>query len=413
MFLPGDGSEIAGSSNHPTPAVPDFVVSYLGSLMNDANLETLLATKLIGGSPKMQQLRMLVKFAGRCNSSIMITGPSGSGKEVVADAIHNISQRTAGPNITVNCGALPEQLIESELFGHEKGSFTGAVNKHIGLFEQSNNGTIFLDEIGDMPLNMQVKLLRVLESRIVNRVGGSQNIPIDVRVIAATHKNLGTAIRGGSFREDLFYRLCVVPIEVPALNERAEDIPALVEHFLGDEIGADQRPLFTAEAYAAMQNYDWPGNVRELRNVVERATVFFAGQPVHAQDIATLVQSDLARPIHAERVSQQPAFQVPTAPQQPQFGEGSPANTHRPSFAETMAAASQKPSTIVSDLSVHIQNEERRIITHALEASHGVVSKAARSINIKRTTFIDKMRKYNIDKQLETSTTPATEFQYA
>ena len=172
--------------------------------MTEENIEALLDEMLIGTSQKMEQLRMLVKFAGRCNSSVMITGPSGSGKEVVASAIHNISKRAAGPNVTVNCGALPEQLIESELFGHEKGSFTGAINKHVGLFEQSNDGTIFLDEIGDMPLNMQVKLLRVLESRIVNRVGGNSNIPIDVRVIAATHQNLAEAIGGNNFREDLF-----------------------------------------------------------------------------------------------------------------------------------------------------------------------------------------------------------------
>lgn len=381
--------------------------------MSDANLETLLAAKLIGSSPKMQQLRMLVKFAGRCNSSIMITGPSGSGKEVVADAIHSISQRATAPNITVNCGALPDQLIESELFGHEKGSFTGAINKHVGLFEQSNTGTIFLDEIGDMPLNMQVKLLRVLETRIVNRVGGNQNIPIDVRVIAATHKNLANSIRGGSFREDLFYRLCVVPIEVPALNERTEDIPALVEHFLNNQSATDRRPIFTAEAYAAMQGYDWPGNVRELRNVVERATVFFAGKPVHAHDIATLVQSDLTAAPYQRDVPQQATLQAPSPAQQPAAVEHFQSEAKRPSFAQTLASIQQETSPVIRDLNAHLQNEERRIIMHALESSHGVVSKAARSINIKRTTFIDKMRKHNIDKALERSITPAAQFQFA
>ena len=355
--------------------------------MSNANIETLLASKLIGSSPKMQQLRMLVKFAGRCNSSIMITGPSGSGKEVVANAIHSISERAAAPNITVNCGALPEQLIESELFGHEKGSFTGAFNKHVGLFEQSDQGTIFLDEIGDMPLNMQVKLLRVLESRIVNRVGGSQNIPINVRVIAATHKNLGTAIQGGSFREDLFYRLCVVPIEVPALNERAEDIPALVEHFLDIQSDNNPHPIFTAEAFAALQSHDWPGNVRELRNVIERATVFFSGQRVHAHDIAALVQSDITPTIHDEQIESPPPQQI----------------------ALTSNAADSAASNVI-DLNAHLKNEERRIIMNALHASHGVVSKAARSINIKRTTFIDKMRKHNIEKQWEETMALASGF---
>ncbi|WP_229953987.1 sigma-54 interaction domain-containing protein [Parasphingorhabdus litoris] len=386
--------------------------------MTEANVETLLAEKLIGSSPKMQQLRMLVKFAGRCNSSIMITGPSGSGKEVVADAIHSISQRASHPNITVNCGALPEQLIESELFGHEKGSFTGAINKHVGLFEQSDGGTIFLDEIGDMPLNMQVKLLRVLESRIVNRVGGNQNIPINVRVIAATHKNLGSSIQGGSFREDLFYRLCVVPIEVPALNERTEDIPALVAHFLKNQTDANPAPIFTAEAYAALQNHDWPGNVRELRNVVERATVFFSGQQVQAHDIAMLVQSDIA-PTHNGNGSIPPQS-TPAQPvmQQPQFAaagfgtdHGTDHGTNNQPFApRAFAAAPAQPSNEIVDLNAHLQNEERRIIMQALEASHGVVSKAARSINIKRTTFIDKMRKHSLDKQMQNETVLAAAF---
>ncbi len=398
MNLPGDGSKIAGSSNHLSPALPDIVVSYLGSLMNDANIETLLAAKLIGDSPKMQQLRMLVKFAGRCNSSIMISGPSGSGKEVVADAIHTISQRADAPNITVNCGALPEQLIESELFGHEKGSFTGAFKQHVGLFEQSNSGTIFLDEIGDMPLNMQVKLLRVLESRIVNRVGGNQNIPIDVRVIAASHKNLGAAIQRGSFREDLFYRLCVVPIEVPALNERTEDIPALVEHFLKHQTNDIPSPIFTAEAYAALQGYDWPGNVRELRNVVERATVFFAGQPVQARDIAALMLSDIAPAVPSANVQPITNYEAPAMAEQPQVTDRFPNMAHETPFAGMMSSALGQQKSDVVDLNAHLQSEERRIIMHALETSHGVVSKAARSINIKRTTFIDKMRKHKLDK---------------
>ncbi|MEP2101898.1 MAG: sigma-54 dependent transcriptional regulator [Parasphingorhabdus sp.] len=377
--------------------------------MTEVNLETLLAEKLIGSSTKMQQLRMLVKFAGRCNSSIMITGPSGSGKEVVAEAIHTISQRASHPNITVNCGALPEQLIESELFGHEKGSFTGAVNKHVGLFEQSDGGTIFLDEIGDMPLNMQVKLLRVLESRIVNRVGGNQNIPINVRVIAATHKNLGASIQGGSFREDLFYRLCVVPIEVPALNERTEDIPALVEHFLKNQADANPSPIFTAEAYAALQSHDWQGNVRELRNVVERATVFFSGQQVQAHDIAMLVQSDIAPARNDNAVA--PHF-APAQPvmQQPQFAaEDQTASTAQFAPRPFAAVPSQQSNNII-DLNAHLRNEERRIIMQALETSHGVVSKAARSINIKRTTFIDKMRKHSLDKQIENETALAAGF---
>ncbi len=369
--------------------------------MTNENLEALLDAMLIGNSQKMQQLRMLIKFAGKCNSSIMITGPSGSGKEVVANAIHTISQRSSGPNITVNCGALPEQLVESELFGHEKGSFTGAINKHVGLFEQSNNGTIFLDEIGDMPLNMQVKLLRVLETRIVNRVGGNQNIPIDVRVIAATHKNLGDAIQSKSFREDLFYRLCVVPIEVPALNERKEDIPALVNHFLKNQTETNAAPIFTDEAYATLQQYEWPGNVRELRNVVERAGVFFSGQAVQAQDVVMLIQSDIATAMRNSTTSQTATNQSIETYQALDTRSNDMSAIKQTPFEKTLASIQGKTDNNVVDLNAHLQNEERRIIQHALETSHGVVSRAARSINIKRTTFIDKMHKHDIGKQLQ------------
>ncbi|WP_417593933.1 sigma-54 interaction domain-containing protein [Parasphingorhabdus sp.] len=357
--------------------------------MTDVNLETLLAEKLIGDSPKMRQLRTIIKFAGRCNSSIMITGPSGSGKEVVAEAIHAISDRNNAPNIAVNCGALPEQLIESELFGHEKGSFTGAVNQHVGLFEQADSGTIFLDEIGDMPINMQVKLLRVLETRIVNRVGGNRNIGVDVRVIAATHKHLGECIKGKSFREDLYYRLCVIPIEVPALNERTEDIPALIAHFLQNQDGANPLPIFTAEALTAMQSYDWPGNVRELRNVVERASVFFAGEQISANDVTMLVQSDIAPVSQDSGAKSSTATERATTPQTAAFSDepSSPGIAHQ--------------DNNIRDLNEHLQSEERRIIMKALDMSHGVVSSAARSINIKRTTMIDKMRKYNISWHAE------------
>ncbi|AMO72149.1 sigma-54 interaction domain-containing protein [Sphingorhabdus sp. M41] len=353
--------------------------------MTDVNLETLIAEKLIGNSPIMQQLRTIVNFAGRCNSSILITGPSGSGKEVVAEAIHAISDRRNATNIAVNCGALPDQLIESELFGHEKGSFTGAVNRHVGLFEQADGGTIFLDEIGDMPINMQVKLLRVLETRIVNRVGGNRNIGVDIRVIAATHQNLRECINNKSFREDLYYRLCVVPIEVPALSERTEDIPELVAHFLSNLGGSSPLPIFTKEAFAALQHYDWPGNVRELRNAIERACVFFSGKQVFAEDVAKLIHSDIA-PAHPTG-----GATASTAT------DRSLKDQYAPHIADQALPVFEPRGDDVRDLNLHLQHEERRIIMRALDGSHGVVSRAARSINIKRTTLIDKMRKHNID----------------
>ena len=391
------GPGIAGSPDQlvrKASRFPFVMFGYLGVRMNN-EIEALIEETLIGASPKMQQLRKLIGFAARCDSSIMISGPSGCGKEVVAQAIHSASRRGPENNIAVNCGALPEQLIESELFGHEKGSFTGAVDQHVGLFERANGGSIFLDEIGDMPLNMQVKLLRVLESRIVNRVGGCCDIPIDVRVIAATHRDLGDAIRNNSFREDLFYRLCVVPIEVPALNERTEDIPALVAHFLSKLDNGNPPPLFTTEALAAMQRYSWPGNVRELRNVVERSAVFFADKQIMACDVAALVQSEIS-PAVVEK-------QAPTVAAAPAIQIAPPAKSYS-SFEQTFDDVHQQniaitqPAVTEIDLNAHLLNEERRIILQALEASHGVVSKAARAINIKRTTLIDKMRKHSIDK---------------
>jgi len=365
--------------------------------MTDSKIETTLAEKLIGDSPKMQQLRTIIGFAGRCNSSIMITGPSGSGKEVVAAAIHAISDRKKAPNIAVNCGALPDQLIESELFGHEKGSFTGAVTQHVGLFEQADTGTIFLDEIGDMPFNMQVKLLRVLETRKVNRVGGSRDIDVNIRVIAATHKQLGECIQSKSFREDLYYRLCVIPIEVPGLNERTEDIPALVAHFLKHQDRANPLPIFTKAAFVAMQAHDWPGNVRELRNVIERACVFFSGEPVFAEDVAKLLQSDI-----------NPAIQGTTTTEsgRSSWSQNVPISA-RPDIVH--GSFSKSRSEVVRDLNAHLQHEERKIIMKALHGSQGIVSRAARSININRTTLIDKMRKHNIDRHVE----EPTDFQIA
>lgn len=353
--------------------------------MTKVNLETPLAEKLIGDSPKMRHLRDIIAFAGRSDSSIMITGPSGSGKEVVAQAIHAISNRRNGPNIAVNCGALPENLIESVLFGHEKGSFTGAVKQHIGLFEQADGGTIFLDEIGDMPIDMQVKLLRVLETRTVNRVGGNRNIRVNARVITATHKQLRDCISNKSFREDLYYRLCVVPVEVPALCDRTEDIPALVAHFLKNHDQRHPLPVFTPQAFAAMGCYDWPGNVRELRNVVERASVFFAGKPVLAEDIAMLVQSEIAPKTRDTASDNKAAESATQGPAMPDLDKGEPGVSRDD----------------ICDLNLHLQFEERRIIMDALDRSHGVVSQAARAINVKRTTLIDKIRKHDIDWQTE------------
>jgi two-component system nitrogen regulation response regulator NtrX len=231
--------------------------------------------KLTGDSQKMKQLREQIDMAAQSNSRVLILGESGSGKELVAHILHDNSNRAEKPFIEMNCAAIPQELIESELFGHEKGSFTGAFEKKKGKFELADEGTLFLDEVGDMSLSTQSKVLRVLETQEFQRVGGSRNIKVDVRIIAATNKDLIEEVRKGNFREDLVYRLNVIPIVVPALRSRKEDIPALVEYFLeyfAAEYG--QRPKkLTPEGSKMLEAYDWPGNIRELRNVIERLVI--------------------------------------------------------------------------------------------------------------------------------------------
>ena len=242
---------------------------------------------LKGKSAPIDDVRGLIGQVAPKSATVMITGPSGTGKELVARTIHNMSRRKNREFVAVNCGAIPENLLESELFGHEKGSFTGALTRRIGRFEQANGGTIFLDEIGDMPFDMQVKLLRVLEERIIERVGSSVEIELDVRVICATHQNLAKSIADGKFREDLFFRLNVFPINVPPLLERREDVPILIDEFFKrfmDEHDA-RGTKFAPDAMREMMAHDWPGNIRELRNVVERACIMFAGKTITENDV--------------------------------------------------------------------------------------------------------------------------------
>ena len=237
------------------------------SLSPSVEAENILNT-IVGQSPAMQQVKKLIQQVATTDASVLILGESGTGKEVVAQALHQLSHRAARPFVPINCGAIPSELLESELFGHEKGAFTGAITARKGRFELAEKGSIFLDEIGDMPLPMQVKLLRVLQERTYERVGGNKSFSCDVRVIAATHRNLEDQIEAGNFREDLFYRLNVFPIEMPSLRERVEDIPALLS-FMFDKIQQSGRPVpqLTEKVLIALQYYPWPGNVRELGNL--------------------------------------------------------------------------------------------------------------------------------------------------
>ena len=240
---------------------------------------------IIGESPPIREVFDVVERAAGSPSTVMIYGESGTGKELIARALHTHSPRASKPFIAVNCGAIPHELLESELFGYEKGAFTGAINTRIGRLELANQGTIFLDEIGDMPTSLQVKLLRVLAEREIDRLGSNKPTPIDIRVITATHRNLEESIGEGRFREDLFYRLNIIPINLPPLRERKTDIPLLANHFLKKLNGTTEPKIINDEAMRFLINYSWHGNIRELANFVERMLVLSIGSTITPRDL--------------------------------------------------------------------------------------------------------------------------------
>ena len=336
-----------------------------------------LARHLVGSSQRIEAIRRLIAQVAPSDASVLILGESGTGKEVVARGIHQFSSRADGPFVPVNCGAIPGELLESELFGHEKGAFTGAINARQGRFELAAGGTLFLDEIGDMPLQMQVKLLRVLQERCFERVGSNRTQPCDVRVIAATHQDLERRVEDGQFRMDLYYRLNVFPIEVPPLRERVEDIPALVRRFV-EVMEREERGRVSLgdDALAALQRYRWPGNVRELSNLVERLAILYPGATVQAADLPDRFAGEWAE------ASRMPVLEIddeaPVAPRAP-----------------TAAAPGLLDGEGV-DLKSHLEDLERSLMVQALEQSDWVVARAAKLLNLRRTTLVEKMRKYDI-----------------
>ncbi len=336
----------------------------------------MISDMVIGRSDAIASVRTMVRYSVNAAASVMITGPSGCGKEVVAKAIHKASRRSDKPFIAINSGAIPSELIESELFGHEGGAFTGASQRHIGLFEQAHGGTLFLDEIGEMPLAMQVKLLRVIEERSIRRVGGSKQIPVDVRIVAATNRDLHAEIARGGFREDLFYRLNVVPIVIPALRARPEDVALLAQHFLGLLCADAERPVLDDGAIARLEMHGWGGNVRELRNVIERASIFFPGQTIGAAEAELLLTE--------------------TAGGSVSFAATDPAGA--PVSVAATEPAGRARFTDGFSLQVHLQGEERRLMIDALIACGGVIAKAARLVDVQRTTFVEKMRRHGISR---------------
>ena len=353
------------------------------------------ATLLTGSSEAICYVNKLIRQVAGFDSNVLILGESGTGKEVVARAIHDCSQRRNRPFIPINCGAIPSELLESELFGHEKGAFTGALGTRKGRFEIAEGGTIFLDEIGDMNPTMQVKLLRVLQERSYERVGSCVPQRCDVRIIAATHRNLEQAIVQGTFREDLFYRLNVVPVEMPALRERGEDLPALIGD-LAQRIHASGRPLvqFSASAIEALRCYRWPGNVRELGNLIERLSIQCQSRLVTIGDLPPRYRpvdwTGDSEPSREILIATASAAEVLA----PALSGSTESNEEciEPQYADALLA------TIPAgfDLRQYLESLEQRLIARAMEASGGTVAQAARVLGLRRTTLVEKLRKYSM-----------------
>lgn len=338
-----------------------------------------LFRSLVGTSRKVQHVRQLMEQVADKDVSVLITGPSGTGKEVVARNLHYHSSRRDKPFVPVNCGAIPAELLESELFGHEKGAFTGAITARVGRFELAEGGTLFLDEIGDMPLSMQVKILRVLQERTFERVGSNRTVSANVRVIAATHKHLEDMIESGEFREDLYYRLNVFPIEVPSLRDRVEDIPLLINELIS-RMEKEKRGSLRMNSAAIMSlcRHDWPGNVRELANLVERLSIMHPYSVIGVQELPKKFRYvddfDENRPVE---------------------DSGMPSGI--PGLVGLDAPALLPVNGI--DLKDYLSNLEKQLIQQALDEAGGVVARAAEKLRIRRTTLVEKVRKYGLREE--------------
>ncbi len=337
-------------------AIEKKMLSEQISVLREKVETTFSLENIISRSPKMQELFRLIPRIAQSNSNVLITGESGSGKELFASAIHNLSNRKYKNFVTINCTAFPEGLLESELFGHMKGAFTGAMYNKQGLFEIADGGSIFLDEVGEMPLNLQVKLLRVLENGTFRRVGGTSDIKVDVRIISATNKDLRDEIKSGRFREDLYYRLNVVPINIPPLRERKEDIPLLVNHFFRKSSGIPRK--ITPEAMRLLMDYPWKGNVRELENVVERIAVLTDNDEIYPEDLPLEI-------------------------------------TRGPIYTELMNTFPELSDEGI-DFERFIEDIEKKYLLRALEKANGVKIEAAKLLNLSFRSFRHRLQKYGI-----------------
>jgi DNA-binding NtrC family response regulator len=336
---------------------------------------------MVGSSAGMQMVRRLGERAARSAIPILITGESGVGKEVIARAVHGSSDRSGKPFVAVNCGAIPENLVESILFGHEKGSFTGATDKHLGKFQEANGGTLFLDEVGELPLDMQVKLLRALQESEIDPIGSKRSVKVDVRIVSATNRDLSQAVKEGRFREDLFYRLNVFPIEAPSLRERREDIPALVDHFVRRFNVEEGKSVVgaSAETLACLTAFDWPGNVRQLENAVYRAIVLADAPYLQPYDFPAI--SGMAAP-------------MPEAP-------GGERSGPVPQSAEQLIAQGPADAPVrILDERGHLrtlEDIERDLIQLAIEIYAGHMSEVARRLGIGRSTLYRKVREQGLE----------------
>jgi sigma-54 specific flagellar transcriptional regulator A len=359
-----------------------------------------------GTSRAMRDVHRLIEQVAPFDTNVLILGESGTGKEMVARHVHELSGRAGHPFVPVNCGAIPADLLESELFGHEKGAFTGALSTRLGRFEFAEGGTLFLDEIGDMSLQMQVKLLRVLQERSFERVGSNRTIKCNVRIIAATHRDLDAAISDGRFREDLFYRLNVFPIQMPPLRERLEDLPVLIEHLVQRQSQmAGRHVRLDKEAMNCLARNRWPGNVRELSNLLERLAILFPQQTVTAGDLperyrnrgaagwaggGVRIVSPIALP--AAQVSVMPVAHVAETFDSLEILE----------TLESVDTAEETPHAGIDlkrggiDLKDHLSAIEIGLIRQALQEADGTVAEAARLLKIRRTTLVEKLRKYRL-----------------
>ncbi|MBT5106358.1 MAG: sigma-54-dependent Fis family transcriptional regulator [Porticoccaceae bacterium] len=376
--------------------------------------------KIIGQSIAIEELRTLIEMVGPSESTVLILGDSGTGKELVARALHDSSSRAGGPFIPVNCGAIPRDLLESELFGHRKGSFTGAIADRKGRFELANKGTLFLDEIGDMPIDLQVKLLRVLQERQIDPVGSLLSIPIDVRVLAATHKDIVGLMEKSLFREDLYYRLNVMPIEIKTLGERVDDVPVLFEYFAKQHIVDGKKPIrLHPTSMQLFLDYSWPGNVRELANLVDRYSSLYPGQEV---DLRNVIPSMVPPGIRALASWPQANAEQRPAPKAVTDYVSSSEPLGAELFAAISGASEAESLDRINDAQInyeveqtillaqgggafpeeglqlkqHLLDIECNLIRHALNNAGGNVSKTARMLKLQRTTLIEKINKHGL-----------------